>query len=166
MAEWTNNPWIIAGVSIGLLALLYAIGRGLFALGEWVGRVNTDQTTFKDFMKEMRADIKEILLRLSSTPTATSASPIQLTEFGQEISHELKVKEWVPTQAEVLLERARGMQEHEVYDLCMDHVQSRTDEEKTLRDAIRASAYQHGIDVAQVQRVYVIELRDALLKLL
>ncbi len=55
------------------------------------------------------------------------------------------------------------MQEYEIFDLCIDHVQSRIDAEKPLRDTMRSSAYQHGIEMEQVRRVYEIELRDELL---
>ena len=155
--------WMIGVAAAGGLSLISGLVVGAFKFGGWVGRVDSDRTAFKAFMEEIRGDIKKILERLQPL-TVASKSPVQLTEFGQEVSRELKVKEWALGQAAPLLERARNLQEHEVYDLCEQHVQSRIDEDETLRDVIRAGAYQRGIDIEQVQRVYVIELRDELLR--
>ena len=158
--EW----WMIGVAAGGGLTVISGIVVGAFKFGGWKGRVDSDRATFNAFMTEIRKNITEILLRLSPTPTATSASPIRLTDFGREISRELDVKVWAASQAEPLLDRARGKQEHEVYDFCIEHVQAQSDKDEALRNTIRAGAYQHGIDAAQVQRVYVIELRDELLR--
>lgn len=158
------DGWMIGVAASGGLTIVIGAVIASFRIGGWVRGVNSDRSDFKDFTKEIRADIKEILLRLSTTPTATAASPIQLTEFGQQISRELDVKAWAGAQAHALLGRSRRLLEHEIYDLCIDHVQSRIDDDATFRDALRANAYQHGIDAAQVQRVYVIELRDEILR--
>ena len=150
--------WMIGVAAGGGLTIFGSIVVGAFRFGGWVGRVDSDRTAFKEFMTEIRKDIAEILLRLSPTPTATAASPVRLTDFGREISRELDVKAWAMIEAEPLLDQARGKQEHEVYDLCIDYVQAQSDKDEALRNTIRASAYRHGIDTAQVQRVYVIEL--------
>ena len=156
--------WMIAVAAGGGLTIIGGLVTGAFKFGGWKGRVDSDRTTFNAFMTEIRKDIAEILLRLSPTPTATSTSPIRLTDFGKEISRELDVKAWATIRAESLLDQARGKQEHDVYDLCIEHVQAQSDKDEALRNTIRTSAYQHGIDAAQVQRVYVIELRDELLR--
>ena len=164
MPEWFDSPWVYAPTAIAGAAFVYGIVRGSIALGEWIGAVNSDRAAFKEFMSRIEGKIDRIFERLAQPQTSERGSPIRLTDFGKQISRELQVKAWVSAQVAALLTQAQGKQDYEVYDLCTDHVQSRVDEEKTLRDAIRANAYQHGIDMAQVQRVYVIELRDAILK--
>ncbi len=84
--------WMIGVAAGGGLSIIGGVVVGAFRFGGWVGRVDSDRTAFKEFMTEMRRDIAEILLRLSPTPTATAASPIQLTDFGREISRELGVR--------------------------------------------------------------------------
>ena len=72
----------IEGVSLG--GVVAVIGL-VFAVGIWKGKVDSDRTNFKDFMKEVRDDIKTILSRLQ-TPEATRSSPLRLTDFGKDLS--------------------------------------------------------------------------------
>ena len=47
--------------------------------------MNEHVGTVKDFMQEIRADIKQIFVRLPQVPVA-SGSPAVLTDFGREIA--------------------------------------------------------------------------------
>ena len=109
MPEWFNTPWVYAPTAIAGAGLVYGIVRGSIALGEWIGAVNADRVAFKEFMSRIEGKIDRIFERLSPPPTAASASPIRLTDFGKQISQELDVKAWVPNQAKALLERARAL---------------------------------------------------------
>ena len=157
------EDWQIVLVAVAALGI---VGGGLTAalrIGKWVGAVNTDRISFKDFMNEIRVDIKEILKRLPPA-TVGSESPIQLTDLGRTISQSLGVSDWAAEQALLLVEDARGKQEYEVHDLSLEHVQKRFAEDSQLNAHMRDDAYQHGIDVEKVQDVYAVELRDELLR--
>ena len=163
MAEAINTPLELAGVIIGALILVYALARGLIALGEWIGAVNTDRRSLHAFMVEVRADIKEILRRLSDRQVSETASPLRLTEFGKTISKALEVERWARTTAAELRPSAEGKAEFEIFDLCVDYVAQLIETDQEMFREMRSGAYQHGIGMEQVQRVYEIELRDALL---
>ena len=60
MADWINT-------SISVVVLL-AICGGVFKIGRWVDRIEADQDAFKDFMREIRDDIKKIISKLPPTP--------------------------------------------------------------------------------------------------
>ena len=76
--DGTTLAWLIPSVIAGLAA----IGGGLFKAGGWFSNVNSDRKSFKEFMDEIRGDIKEILLRLPPL-TVASSSPLRLTDFGE-----------------------------------------------------------------------------------
>lgn len=59
VSDLFTNPWVWVG-------LLVALVGAVFALGQWKGRVDADRASFKELMKEVRDDIKEILRRLPS----------------------------------------------------------------------------------------------------
>ena len=81
MNEWFANPlfWIAS------LSLLSVAAGAIFAFGQWKGRVDSDRVSFKEFMTEVRNDIKEILRRLPS-PTVDAHSPLRLADLGKPIS--------------------------------------------------------------------------------
>lgn len=78
MNEWLANP-------VAWVASLSVVAGVAFALGTWKGKVDSDRASFKEFMREVRDDIKEILGRLPS-PTVTDASPLPLTACGRPAS--------------------------------------------------------------------------------
>lgn len=51
--------WIEQQPAVSIIAIL-AIATALISIGKWVGTVNSDRTSFKVFMKEVREDIKEV----------------------------------------------------------------------------------------------------------
>ena len=63
-----------------LMAAAIAMVVGIFAAGRWVGALNVDRAWFKEFMVEVRNDIKEILRRLPPA-TVAKASPRALTNL-------------------------------------------------------------------------------------
>ena len=81
MNEWFANPlfWIAS------LSLLSVAAGAIFAFGRWKGRVDSDRASFKEFMTEVRNDIKEILRRLPSL-TVDAHSPLRLADLGKPIS--------------------------------------------------------------------------------
>ena len=81
MNEWFVNPlfWIT------FMSLLPVAAGAIFAFGQWKGKVDSDRASFKEFMEEVRSDLKEILRRLPSR-TLTDGSPPLLTDLGRSIS--------------------------------------------------------------------------------
>ena len=148
----------------GGLSVISGIAVGAFKFGGWAGRVDSDRTAFRDFMKEMREKIDKILERLPPPPAVASGSPVTLTERGRTISDALNAKTWASGQANKLLDTMRGKPEYEIHDLCVEHVQREYEEDNALHEEIRSGAYEHGIEVEQVQKVFAVELRDELLR--
>ena len=77
-----TNWWFI--IPTGILAVI-GVGALIWRGGAWYGSVNTDRANFKEFMKEVREDLKKILQRLPERTTASS-SPVTLTDYGKTIA--------------------------------------------------------------------------------
>ncbi len=159
------DSWMIAVAAAGGLTITAAI----FKLGTWIGAVNSDRDAFKEFMKEVRGKfdkieerLAEIFGRLPTPPATVSASPIQLSDFGREISATGSASAWAGGNAPNLEAEAAGKEEFEVFDLCVAYVEKVFAEDEEFQRRVRATAYQHGTEIAQVLRVYQVELRDRL----
>ncbi len=68
---------------------------------EWKGAVDADRIMFKEFMKEVREDIREInknilgiFSQLDPPDFIDGKSPLSLTEQGQKVSKELNAASW------------------------------------------------------------------------
>lgn len=72
-----ENP-LVYWIALGIAGLIFGIGA-------WVGAVNADRRSFKEFMTEVRDDLKKILARLPPRVFA-GESPIELTDLGKNIS--------------------------------------------------------------------------------
>ncbi|MDE2645691.1 MAG: hypothetical protein OXI05_07635 [Bacteroidota bacterium] len=153
---------------VGLIAGLFVIGATLIGIGKWIGSVNSDRKTFKDFMQEIREKIDDILLRLPRKPPSIlleSKSPLGLNKKGQEISKELNAVAWAKKNAEKVLVEVR---EKDAYDIQEFSFKYATKENHYTLDElalIRKVAYQNGVFEGDVQIVLAIELRDELLEL-
>lgn len=141
---------------------IIAIGGLIFACGRWVGAVNSDRKTFKDFMAEVREDIKEILGRLP-TKVVDSTSPIRLTELGRRVSAAVGAQALADELARNLLPQAEGKRPHEIARLCTDYVNDAFEPTSEQLDLFDATAYEEGISPTEVRQVIVVELRDRLL---
>jgi len=131
---------------------------------------NIRQEIREDF-RDLRKSIETILHRL---PPATTqpGSPTTLTDLGKEIAQEIQVAQWVPQYAKNNLSALRGANPYEVQKICLHHahvfMENRLNEagmgDKV--DAMKMSAFQHGVSLQQVQDVAGIALRDEVLELL
>ena len=81
MPDWSLWPTIIVA-GLAVLGIVFAAGR-------WVGAVNADQKSFKDFMAEIKEKIGKVLDRLPHPQIISSNNPVQLTNFGIKISKSL-----------------------------------------------------------------------------
>ena len=109
MASWLETPVIVL-VGLGVIGILWKAAA-------WYGAVNqdrrtlketadTDRTTFKEFMEEIRADIKKILQALPPPRTAVGASPAQLTEFGERVAAKVDAHAWAAMESQSILDDA------------------------------------------------------------
>ena len=157
----TELHFAIAATGISVTLVLAAIGFA-YKYGKWQGEVNTDRTNFKDFILEVRTDIKKILQRLPP-PTTASSSPIRLTELGAQISEKLDAKAWAKAEAEKLFEQTEGADALGVQETAFGHAQNFTPPEGLL-GKMRDSAFERGVDLDGVRDVLGVELRDVLLE--
>ena len=162
MEQWLNTPVIV----IVVLAMM----GGAVRLGRWMGEVNTDRTNFKEFMREIRDDIKDIRQEISRIfgrlppSSVADGSPLRLTDLGESISASLEARDWAARTARELAAQVEGKLPYEIQDFCYEYVANFTPTpEQEVK--IRMSAYERGVDREQVMNVLVIELRDQLLEL-
>ena len=145
------------------LALAALVGL-VFAIGRWVGEVNSDRKSFKESMAEVRKDLKEILDRLPSK-VASNVSPIRLTELGKRVSEAINARRLAGELAQSLLPQAEGKRPHEISRICSDYVNDTFKPSAEQLDRFEAVAYQEGITLSEVSQVIAVELRDHLLGL-
>ena len=162
MPEWvTNTPWW------AVVGLTVTIGYAVIKFARWTSRVDnrldTLTETIRDGLAEVRADIKKILERPANRVAVEGQSPVQLTDFGREISATGQANEWARTHAPKLVADAKGKEEFELFDLCVAYIEGRFKDDPDFARTVRATAYQHGTDAEQVLKVYQVELRDRLL---
>ena len=71
MSEWFTNPlfWIV------FLSLLPVATGAIFAFGQWKGRVDSERSSLKELIAEIRSDIKEIVRRLPSQTKPSGSTP-------------------------------------------------------------------------------------------
>ena len=104
MEQWLNTPVIV----IVVLAMM----GGAVRLGRWMGEVNTDRTNFKEFMREIRDDIKDIRQEISRIfgrlppSSVADGSPLRLTDLGESISASLEARDWAARTAPPLSPRS------------------------------------------------------------
>ena len=157
--------WLVLASAATIL--LVAIIRGLMKYSEWKGGVNSDRKSFSEFIKEtkgileeIRNDIKQIFHKLDP-PVAESKSPMQLTEYGEELSQKLNAQDWAERTAPTVLAKVSGKQPFEIHNFCKDFVQEFS--VKTHPDVFERS-YESGITDENMKIVLAIVLRDELLK--
>ena len=169
----TRRPLSIMGdggislgpIVAGAVVLLIAIVTGLMKFATWKGGVDQQNkeinNTLRDFMAEIRDDIKTILGRLPS-PSVTGGSPLRLTKLGEEISRTLEISEWANITAEELRDHIADKSAYEIQEFCFNYVRKFTpDAEQDAK--IKDCAFENGIDIQGVLDVLAVELRDRLL---
>ena len=120
--EWWMYLSIVTSVAAtaGLITLIFKIGK-------WVGVYESPQKTFDKFIEkveqqisemrnEFREDIKELRDQIFSTKKTVPGSPIQLTDFGREMSKTLDTDNWAEGVAREIPPNVRKMEPHEVQE--------------------------------------------------
>ena len=134
-----TNWWFI--IPTGIVAVI-GVGALIWRGGAWYGSVNTDRANFKEFMKEVREDLKKILQRLPERTTASS-SPVTLTDYGKTIAEDLGAQEWAKNLAPKLLPTIVGTRAFEVDGFADHHVTDDLSEDWRVR--VAECAYKHGL---------------------
>lgn len=182
--------WLLA--NIFLIVVGFTVIGTIFAIGNWVGVVNSDRKSFKEFMtavnerindvdekinkvserindvsekiNNVNKKVDEIINRLPPNQIVHRDSPIKLTSFGAEISNSLSAKVWAESQVPNLFEDIKAMQPFEISEKCEKYVEAKFEQDENLQISIRKGAYEHGASIEEIQTVYQVELRDALLQ--
>ena len=167
MAEWVaGTPWWV------WLIVPLAAGGLLFRVGMWVGAVNTDRESFKDFTRAVRDDIQELqrdiktLLRRRGSPTISSGSPLRLTKIGKRISEALNVPVTAETLALSLKPRVSGKLPYDVQEFCFEYIRDEYTPSAEDEYKIKNCAYENGLDrddVLDVLAIMLLEEREELL---
>lgn len=163
MLEFVSHPVVVVGVGL-------AIVGAIWKFGVWFGAVNSDRDSLKEFMKEMRTELKGIHSELRRifeklpSPTVGSNSPVALTEFGKKVSEAVDAPQWAEEHASVLALETEGSEEFEVYNLCVKHVDTEFSSSQEFQRSVRAHAYQLGTGEKNVLEVYYVVLRDVVLE--
>ena len=153
VSQWLANPL----VWIGIVAVVFGIGK-------WVGSVNADRKSFKEFMDEVRDDIKEILQRLPPPRPVTGGSPLTLTDLGRKISERLGAGKLADSLVPLLREQADGKDPYEIQELCFDYVRNTYTPPPHVEALIRMCAFDNALKREQVLDVLAVELRDRFLR--
>lgn len=182
--------WLLANIFL-IVGGFTVIGT-IFAIGNWVGVVNSDRKSFKEFMtavnerinnvdeginkvnerinkvsekiNSVNKKVDEIINRFPPNQIVHRDSPIKLTSFGAEISNSLSAKVWAESQVPNLFEDIKEMQPFEISEKCEKYVEAKFEQDENLQISIRKGAYEHGASIEEIQTVYQVELRDALLQ--
>lgn len=152
MFSTTDLAWIVPA-SLAFVGLVFATGR-------WYSSVNSDRANFKEFMDEVRQDVKEILARLPPTPV-TGSSPLQLTDFGERMSEWLDAPEWAKGVA-VTVELPDQAEPFQLDEIARRYVHEQVHEAAIA--LIAKCAYEFGTEHGAVREVLRVVLRDELLK--
>ncbi len=135
-------------------------------IGSWYAEVNADRVVFRGFMqdirddmRELRGDIKAILMRLPSAPVSTE-SPLRLTDFGDKLSAHMEAESWAAEIAVDLAPNVQGYEDYQVDQVARDYVSGQLSAEMGIR--VDRCAYEFGIEREGALSVLRVVLRDAL----
>ena len=172
MEEWYSNPL----VWFGFLTASAVIVGVIFGFGQWKGKVDTNQKTLRrdvnstngatrEFMAEIRADIKRIFERLPPPEPVTGMSPLRLSELGRSISERLGTSSWAEELAPQLIDQVTAAGAYDIQVFAYKYVEEKFTPDPTMEATIKQCAYENGLRVEQIRGVFAIELRDQLLSM-
>jgi hypothetical protein len=170
-SDWIKTIAVIATVVLSAISLHIGVWRKFFRIGEWKGKVDADRSAFKEFMKEVKDDIREInknILRIFSQTSSGfiyGASPLRLTEQGQEVAKKLNATDWAEKTAEILKNEVADKEAYNIQEFCFVYASRDENYANNELKSILEYAYSNGVPKENVQSVFGIELRDKLLKM-
>ncbi len=173
MNEWFSWPIIASAVTV-----ITIISTLIYKILAWKIRTDndndndidhlkdstdSDRKLIHDIAKEIREDIKKILVLVNPNTSIASNSPYQLTEFGEKISDQIGAVEWANNLAPSLLSEIQGMEPFEIDEFCKSYVPDRLTEHWSR--LISICSYEMGTEKSNVEVVLEVVLRDTLLRL-
>ena len=150
------EQWLVPG---GVVAVL-ALGGLIWKAGRWTGKVDNDLGAIKDFMEEIRGDIKKIFAKIGP-PLVASDSPLRLTELRQQVAECLGAHAWAARVAPGLLPRIKGFKPFQIDGFADTEVAAHQSE---WEEKIAECAFKFGLRRADLPPVLGIALRDELLR--
>lgn len=158
--------WWIGLIITPSLAVLIAVLTWGFRAASWKGKVDEFMTRTKKFMETTEEKLNSIIFHISKDKTMTSSSPLRLTDLGQTISTEVGVREWAKDHAPKFLPNVKNLsKEFEIYEFCKQYFAEDFSPSEELESRMKEVAYQHGMELPPIIDVFVLELRDELLRL-
>ena len=165
LQTFLENPAGFVVVGIAVISTISAIVILIFKSGGWFTSVNTDRANFKDFMREIREDIKNILNALPP-PVVSSSSPLQLTKSGWEVSRKIDATAWARKVAPNWIDKVKGKEPFEIQDYCFENVERELDSHEEHSRKVRQLAYENGLERSRIVKVLAVTLRDEILAIL
>lgn len=160
-------------VAPAIVIAVIAASGALIAVGKWIGSVNSDRTSFKEFMGEVRTDldrikssVDRILGRLGEMgePILERGSPLRLTSFGQTLAAELGAQEWADRIADDLAKKAAeaDSEPYQIDQECERYVHSHLDAAMTAN--VGRVGFERGVKTNDLLAALHIVLRDVVLE--
>ncbi len=176
MGEWIDIGRIIAAVVGGgvvfIGTVLVLVLTKAFGFAKWTGAIDTKINGLEGRIGELAQQIANLTTRFDSfilsgrrdSPAAVkNASPVVLTDTGEDIARDIKADAFAQEVGPKVLSRVRGKEEFEVYEFCQHYVLNELSQQWERNTA--KVAYQRGTDAIFIRQVPAVVLRDKLLEL-
>lgn len=153
---------IVTAVGWGAMVILNVI---IFAasrrdkLGDRIDKLRDRVDTLIDRVGGLEQRVSHIEGRLGPPVPATIASPLRLTEYGENISAVVDAPLWASQHVTTLSEKVRDKRPYEIEEISFAFAEQ-YDPSPSMRDAM----WEHGYSIEHVRTVLGIVLRDELLR--
>ena len=163
--------WRIVLGAAAVAGLMVTCVTLIFKMGAWKGSTDTslgnlrddakkDRAIVKEFMAEIREDVKHIFQRLSPPPPAIGQSPARLTDYGKDLSRSMAAERWAQELAPTLMSQVQGKEAFQVDAFCRKRARRYAGTPRVLK-----AMYEFGRSKPDDMLVVLaIVLRDELLK--
>ncbi len=157
--DWVGTPLIVI--------VILAIGALFFKFARWTSSVDSDRANLKEFMKEVRGDIKKILQRLPPASISTD-SPLRLTDFGKQLAEEADANKIVDRlyESREIEKEVQGKSKYEIQEFCFEYMANKVELLDNEAKIIQRCAFNNGISHKDISRVLGIVLRDKIFSIL
>ena len=174
--DWSNPltyTAIFAGLGV-LFGALYGALKLFWKTAQWMKEREGAESAvvesiekIEQYIGEIQKDIKQIFHRLPAMATA-AGSPITLTDLGRSISDKLNADQWAMGKFREILNEVSdsiGMgTPYEIQKRCFEFAQLDANYTSEMIGFMKNDAYQRGIDLNEVKKVFGVELRDTVLR--
>ena len=156
----------------GLIAVFLALAAGAGWFLWWVACTHKDVKRIPEIetkLDRLSVSVAEILGIVKTKPEMSvvqSLSPVQLTEYGEELFDQVNGEKIVKNHIDKV-KVTEGMNEYEIQEACTDFAFLRlmellSDDEKT---AVQSVAYKQGIAIETILNVLGVRFRDEMFRI-